>query len=350
VGAAHETLGSETALLDLLPDGVVLADASGRVVAANPVASDLLETPVAPGDALSDVVHLQDLEGNDWLRCTAPFDGLPTRTRLTETTWWSPAGRELLVTASIGRARPAGEVTGVAICLRLASARQRGDRHRSELVATVAHELRSPLTGVKGFTSTLISKWDRLTDSQKLLMLRTVDADADRLTRLITELLDVARIDAGRISVRKIPLDVEATVAELLSPMVAPTGRVVRFEPAGAAVVWADRDRLAQILANLVENAFVHGSGDVVVRVVPRADGGVDLVVDDSGAGIPEDIRSRIFTKFWRRGPGSGTGLGLFIVSGLVQAHGGEVLVEQAPTGGARLRVVLPQGEPAGLD
>ncbi len=303
-----------------------------------------------PGDQLADVVRLQDLDGNDWFTCVRPYDGLALRTELVESSWWSPSGREVLVTVTLSRVRPGGPVAGVALSLRNARVRERAERSRSELVATVAHELRSPLTGVKGFTSTLISKWDRLTDSQKLLMLSTVDADADRLTRLITELLDVARIDSGRLSVRKEPIRLGPFVTSLLAPMEPPAGRRLGVSIEADPVVWVDRDRLAQVLANLVENAFAHGDGDVSVALREGPGSGVELVVDDEGSGIPEEIRPRIFTKFWRHGRGSGSGLGLFIVSGLVAAHDGVVSVEESPGGGARMRVTLPSGEPAGLD
>jgi signal transduction histidine kinase len=336
--------------LDRLPDGVVLADEGGQVTAANHAASRLLEVVVKPGARLADVVRLQDLDGNEWYRCANPYRGLALRTMLVESSWWSVSGREVLVTVKLARPRPAGPVTGVALSLRTANARERADRSRSELVATVAHELRSPLTGVKGFTSTLISKWDRLTDSQKLLMLRTVEADADRLTRLITELLDVARIDSGRLSVRKEPTRLAPVVTTLLEPMQPPAGRRLVVNIDGDPMVWVDRDRLAQVLANLVENAFAHGAGDVTVWLSETSASGAELVVDDEGTGIPAAIRPRIFTKFWRHGRAGGTGLGLFIVSGLVAAHQGTVTVELAPGGGARLRVRLPSGEPTGLD
>ncbi len=338
--------GAALHALDRLPDGVLLADGHGCVTWANPSARQLLETPVQPGVRLAQAMQLQDLHGKDWFGCINPYDGLALRSKLVESSWWSVSGREVLVTGRLERDHPAGPVTGVAICLRSAHARERGDRSRSELVATLAHELRSPLTGVKGFTSTLISKWDRLTDGQKLLMLRTVDADADRLTRMIVELLDVARIDSGRLSVRKEPTRLAPLLSSLVDRMAAPVGRRVNLDLDGDPHVWADRDRLAQVLANLVENAFTHGAGDVDVRLRGRADEGAEIIVDDEGAGIPADIRARIFTKFWRQGAGGGSGLGLFIVAGLVAAHEGSVVVERAPRGGARLRVLLPNGAP----
>jgi signal transduction histidine kinase len=94
--------------------------------------------------------------------------------------------------------------------LRDASARHRGDSQRGELISTLAHELRSPLTSVKGFTSTLLHRWERFSDDQKREMLATVNMDADRVTRLIRELLDVSRIDAGRLELRRTEFDLAA--------------------------------------------------------------------------------------------------------------------------------------------
>lgn len=340
--------GSDTghAWLDRLPDGAVIADGRGRVVLVNAAACRLLETNVQLGSQLEDVMRLQNLDGDTWFECAKPYEGIALRTELVESSWWSRSGHEVLVTGRFERNRPAGAVTGVALSLRSARARERAERSRSELVATVAHELRSPLTGVKGFTSTLLSKWDRLTDSQKLLMLSTVDADADRLTRLITELLDVARIDSGRLSVRKEPVRLAPVVAALLEPMQPPPDRKLVAHIDGDPTIWADRDRLAQVLSNLVENAFAHGDGDVDVWLTDTSDGGCELIVDDEGDGIPEEIRPRVFTKFWRHGRAGGSGLGLFIVSGLVTAHDGLVSVETSPRGGARMRITLPSGEP----
>ncbi|MBA2699047.1 MAG: PAS domain-containing sensor histidine kinase [Nocardioidaceae bacterium] len=343
---------SSDRLLDALPDGVVIAGADGLVTHANRTALRLVEYsgPRPFGRPLRDVMALQDLDGFEWFDCVRPYTGLCVRRRLVESSWHTANGTEVLVTGSLQRHTPAGGVHSVTLGLRDGRSRERVDLARSDLVATVAHELRSPLTGVKGFTSTLLSKWDRFTDSQKQLMLRTVDADADRLTRLIAELLDVARIDSGRLSLRKEPVDLVDAVRRQLDPLSAPGDRTISLHGDDSAEVWVDRDKFAQVVANLVENGIKHGDGDVAVTVLGSGDGGAELIVDDHGNGIDEAIRPRIFTKFWKHGRGGGSGLGLYIVGGLVAAHGGAVRVEVSPSGGARMRVMLPAAQPAGLD
>lgn len=340
------------ALLDVLPDGVVVAGADGLVTHVNAVALRLVEYtgPEPVGRPLGEVMELQDLDGNDWFNCVLPYTGLAVRRRLVESSWHTASGTEVLTTVALHRQTPAGSVDTVVVGLRDGRSRERVDLARSDLVATVAHELRSPLTGVKGFTSTLLTKWDRFTDSQRQLMLRTVDADADRLSRLIAELLDVARIDAGRLSLRKEPVDLVEAVRRQLEPLSVPGERTISLHGDDRVVAWVDRDKFAQVVANLVENGIKHGDGDVEVTIRGSEGGGAELTVDDRGPGIDLDIRPRIFTKFWKHGRGGGSGLGLYIVGGLVAAHDGVVQVEESPSGGARMRVVLPGGQPAALD
>jgi signal transduction histidine kinase len=337
-------------LLDALPDGAVVADAEGRVVAVNRVAADMLGVDAAGrlGRPLAEVLKLQTADGRDWVAYIAPYGGLRSRTGIPEQSWLLPDGKEVLVTATLHRAEPRGPVSRVAVSLRSGRGRARLDRERSDLVATVAHELRSPLTGVKGFVQALLNRWDKLNDEQKKLMLTTVNADADRLSRLIAELLDVARIDTGRLSLYPRPVDATVLVQRVVDSVQAGTARTIAYHaPADLPLIQADPDKFTQVITNLVENAVRHGDGTVTVRLeaLPaRHDLGVRLTVDDEGAGISPEIRRRVFTKFWTGGVRGGSGLGMYIVHGLARAHGGTVDIGESPAGGARIQVAWPQG------
>ncbi|MEU6235822.1 ATP-binding protein [Kitasatospora sp. NPDC047058] len=353
---------------DDLPDGLVVADAQGRVVCFNRAAARL--TGIRPeavlGSPLEDALPLEDLDGRRWWQLTDPYGGLAIRTSQPERNLLLPGGREVLVSARYVRSCPQGRLERLVIALRGTEARRRTERSHAELIATVAHELRSPLTSVKGFTATLLAKWERFTDGQKRLMLETVDADADRVTRLIAELLDISRIDAGRLELRKQVVDLAAAVHRHVARKVATGIPEDRFdirvsEP--LTVLWADPDKVDQVLANLLENAVRHGEGTVTIEVAPakevveapvwersgtppRTVEGTAVTVSDEGTGIPEDSMPRVFTRFWRGSKRGGTGLGLYIVKGIVEAHGGSIRVDRAPGGGARFRFILPAGVP----
>jgi signal transduction histidine kinase len=344
-------LEHDKAAFEVLPDGLLIADDAGSVVLLNAAGAALLRCSADSVLAhdYREVLPLTDTVGRDWWACTDPYAGLAIRTGQPERRIMLPDERELYVTARYLRQGKCGPLTQLVVSFRGAGERERAERDRADLVSTVAHELRSPLTSVKGFTATLLNKWDRFNDDQRLLMLQTVNADADRVTRLITELLDVSRIDAGRLELRKQVVDVALAVQRLIDGRIASGDAVERFEIVAASdlpEMWLDPDKLDQVLANLVDNAIRHGGGKVTVTV-ERAGDGVELTVCDEGAGVAPDIRNLVFRRFWRAGRRGGTGLGLYIVKGLVQAHGGEVAVTEAPGGGACLRVVLPPGTPA---
>lgn len=340
---------------DELPDGLVVADESGRVVCFNAAAARITE--IAPEDALGrpleHALPLQDIEGRRWWRLTDPYGGLAIRRGQPERNLLL-GGREVLVSARYVRSRPTGPVQRLVIALRGTEARRRTELSHAELIATVAHELRSPLTSVKGFTATLLQKWERFTDDQKRLMLETVDADANRVTRLIAELLDISRIDSGRLEVRRQRVDMIAAVRRHVQAQTTAGQRPDRFlirmmEP--LPDLWADPDKVDQVLGNLLENAVRHGEGTVTIEVGPAPDAtsteGTSVTVSDEGPGIPEESMSRVFTRFWRGSKRGGTGLGLYIVKGIVEAHGGTITVGRAPAGGAQFRFSLPVAAPA---
>jgi len=346
VGIEHEK-----AAFDVLPDGLLIADENGSVVLLNPAGARLLRRTIdeALGRDYREILPVTDSVGHDWWECTRPYDGLAIRTGQPERRLTLPDERELYVTATYVREQRCGSLSRLVISFRGAADRERAERDRADLVSTVAHELRSPLTSVKGFTATLLNKWDRFNDEQRKLMLQTVNADADRVTRLISELLDVSRIDADRLELHKQVVDVPAAVRRVIDGRVAAGESPERFQvdvTGELPEVWLDPDKLDQVLANLLDNAIRHGSGDIHLAV-RRAGDGVAISIADHGCGVAPDIRGLVFRRFWRAGRRGGTGLGLYIVKGLVEAHGGTVFVGEADGGGAMFRVTFPAGTPA---
>ena len=368
---------------DDLPDGLVVTDQAGRITVFNRAASRLTGLPAAGlvGRDVRCVLPLRDAGGRNWWLTADPYQGLPTRTRHPEMSLYLVNGTELLVTvgyvratrydpAHPGRRGGPGPLQRVVICLRGTQQRARLERSRADLVTTVAHELRSPLTSVKGFTATLLAKWTRFTDDQKQVMLETVNADADRVTRLITELLDVSRIESGRMELHRQLVSIPEQVQKIVAGRVAAGERADRFRVQVRGPLpetWLDADKIDQILGNLVENAIRHGAGTVTVVVEPaetvatRASGragampgspaavitpAVVVSVRDEGDGVAPELVPRIFRQFWRAKRRSGAGLGLFIVKGLVEAHGGIIIVQRAPGGGAEFRFTMPAGLP----
>ncbi|MEU4346421.1 ATP-binding protein [Streptomyces sp. NPDC023838] len=344
-----------------LPDGLVVADEKGRVICFNAAAARI--TAVAKRDAIGEELEralpLEDLKGRRWWQLTDPYGGLAIRVGQPERNLLLPGGREVLVSARYVREHPTGPVRRVVVSLRSTEARRRTERSHAELIATVAHELRSPLTSVKGFTATLLAKWERFTDDQKRLMLETVDADANRVTRLIAELLDISRIDSGRLEVRRQPVDMAAAVGRHIQAHVAsgqaPDRFLVRIQRP-LPDLWADPDKIDQVLGNLLENAVRHGEGTVTIEVAPAPvridehdEKGTAVTVSDEGPGIPEESMGRVFTRFWRGSKRGGTGLGLYIVKGIVEAHGGTIAVGRGSGGGAEFRFILPVSAPAYL-
>ncbi|GFH36977.1 PAS domain-containing protein [Streptomyces pacificus] len=343
---------------DDLPDGLVVADEHGRIICFNAAAARITAVPAdrALGRPLDHALPLEDLKGRRWWPLTDPYGGLATRVGQPERNLLLPGGREVLVSVRYVRQAPTGPVRRVVVSLRGTEARRRTERSHAELIATVAHELRSPLTSVKGFTATLLAKWERFTDDQKRLMLETVDADANRVTRLIAELLDISRIDSGRLEVRRQPVDLAAAVGRHVQAYTAgglsPDRFFVRVHH-HLPDLWADPDKIDQVLGNLLENAVRHGGGTVTIEVAPACgvndEKGTAVTVSDEGPGIPEQSMSRVFTRFWRGSKRGGTGLGLYIVKGIVEAHGGTISVGRGPGGGAEFRFTLPVGTPAYL-
>ncbi len=214
---------------------------------------------------------------------------------------------------------------------------ERGVEMQRQFTANAAHELRTPLAILSAGLEAL-----PLTSEAERLRL-----DAERMSRLVSQLLRVARLDARPLDLSQtIDLgEVASEVVEHLAPWAIRHDRNLGFEPAGGPVaVRGDRDALADAIRNLVENALAHSpeGGEVTVRV----DGQGEVSVLDHGVGVPAELRERIFERFWRsperRGSGVGAGLGLSIVAETARAHAGQVTVDEAAGGGACFTLTLP--------
>jgi signal transduction histidine kinase/CheY-like chemotaxis protein len=252
--------------------------------------------------------------------------------------------RTLAVTA----ARLGSEDDGVVWTVRDISERARLERAKSEFVATASHELRSPLTSIKGFVELLERSPENMSARQREFV-DIILKSTDRLVDLVNDLLDVARIEADHVEINRRPIDVgEAVkeVVELMGPRFAEKHQQLGVYVApNLPLALADPARVRQIVANLVTNAHLYTQADGRIHIGVEPDRAwVQIVVEDSGVGMTLEEASRVFDRFYRGRKGStpGTGLGLSIVKSLVELHQGQVGVESAPGRGSTFRVRLP--------
>jgi signal transduction histidine kinase len=230
---------------------------------------------------------------------------------------------------------------------------QEANRLKTEFVSMVSHELRTPLTSIQGYAELLLED-ERIAGEQRE-SLTIVKNSSDRLLGLINDLLDLSRMEAGRVDLHRTSLDLARLIREVagsLRPLIEAKRQRLRLDLGDALPpVWADADRVTQILTNLISNAhkytLVEGSITVAAR---RDDGFVRVDVSDTGIGLSPEDQAQLFTKFFRahdRSPqaAGGTGLGLVITRLLVELHGGRITVSSAPGQGSTFSFSLPAVE-----
>jgi signal transduction histidine kinase len=238
---------------------------------------------------------------------------------------------------------------------RRAGERDQLDRMKDEFVLTASHELRSPLTSVQGFAELLLLERDKLSPGQA----ETVEVILDNtrhLVRLLNDLLDLARSDAGRLTIRPVPTGAAGLIEEAVKTMRAQF--VSRDQRLGLSIetelpqIEADRDRIRQVLVNLLTNANEYCPQGATIEVKARqVDAEVEIDVIDDGPGIPQQQLEHIFERFTRGDAGEtqrvgGTGLGLAISKSLVELHGGSLDVESSPGAGSAFLIRLPAAAP----
>jgi signal transduction histidine kinase len=231
--------------------------------------------------------------------------------------------------------------------------RKRAEEARDEFLSVAAHELKTPLTSLRGFVQVLLRQSEKGSPADPVRLtqaLRTIDEQTQKLSRLVAQLLDVSRIDAGRLVVDTKPLNLVTLVEDAVAAARTRCGgHLVSLRAPTSLLAPVDPLRFEQVLTNLLENAIKFSPAGGRVDVAVRRDGGQALIaVTDHGVGVPPEHRDRIFDRFFQVPQGgsvAGMGLGLYISRQIVELHGGRLTAEFPPEGGTRLLVALPAPE-----
>jgi two-component system phosphate regulon sensor histidine kinase PhoR len=340
--------GKVTAILDGMVEGVIAVDGHEHIVLMNERARAIFNLGAAGGERkpFLEVIRNADLHQVFRESRGAPEGAVLRR----EVRVPGPVERVLQVHAV--PLRLAGNERGLVMVLHDITELRRLEQVRTEFVANVSHELRSPLTAIHGYLETLLGgSLEEPENARKFLEI--VFRHTERLGRLIDDLTDLSNIELGRVTLRLEPTRLDEIVESALSIIrpKAESGRVRMAAelPADLPTVQADRDRLAQILINLVDNAvkYTAPGGAVWVRAAETGNGLIEIAVSDTGIGIPAADLLRVTERFYRVDKArsqelGGTGLGLAIVKHLVLAHGGELKIDSQLGKGTTVRFTLP--------
>ncbi|MGJ6965235.1 PAS domain S-box protein [Streptosporangium sp. G11] len=314
----------ERAVFDASADGIAVLDGMGRVVQWNPAASDLT------GFHAAEVIG-----GPPPFQLPGPGDKLSIQ--LPSGTWLDVLCAEIVET---------GEIV---VDFRDVTRAKELEEAKDLFLATTSHELRTPITVVRGFASTLDTRWDSMADTERRAAVHTIAERARSLGQLMDHLLLGSRAGAGELTLRIESFDLAELVrgATLGLPILSDLHRVEVDVPDDLPPVSGDALATDILLAQLLENAFKYSPDGGLIRVEAWVDGDrVVLVVDDEGVGIAHASRERVFERFVQADSGDrrrfgGVGLGLYIVRSLARAQGGEVSAHPRPSGGTRMRLAL---------
>jgi len=360
------------ALMKGVRDGLIVSDQDGRILSCNEAVTSLVGVREEEliGQPLTNIVLLEkaDREAGHQPEHATTDDGASERAADNESglpttnvfgqempsngTVFCRSGMALMMPIShLAILNESGATAGhlTVIYIVQASSVQQA---QTEFVSTVSHELRTPLTSIKGFADTILRAGERLDLAQQRRYVGIIKDQADRLTRLVEDLLSVSRLESKKMQLIVRAIDLAEMVQRVLRNLSDKAGehKIVTNIPAGLAPVWADGDRLEQILTNLIDNAIKYSPSNTTVTVSAREINAnpalVEFSVSDQGVGIEPEHLPQIFTKFARIDnplvrQTEGTGLGLYITRSLVIALGGEIKVESVP-GHTTFTVKLP--------
>ena len=350
-------------LVNMTPVGVVVLDArTGTPTSLNREARrivDSLRDPDQPAKQLGRTLTYRRAGGREIPLPESPLVqalGTGETVRAEEVVFSAPNGRSVTTILSATPIQSEeGEVESVVVTLQDMTPLKELERLRAEFLATVSHELRVPLTSIKGSAATVLGAATDLDPAVVRQFFRIIEEQADHMHTLVADLLDMARIESGTLAVSPEPAEVAPLVDRARNGFANAGGRnnlVIEVEP-DLPLVMADRWRVVQVLGNLLSNAARHSKESTAIRVAVVREGiYVAFSVADEGRGIPTERLPHLFRKFLRLEPedqGGDTGLGLAICKGIVEAHGGRIWAESDGPGlGARFTFTLPTAGEAG--
>ena len=350
------------ALVSTSPIGVVVLDAgTGGVVSVNREAKRIAEGLRMPDRSMERLVELVTCRRADGSEVALTDFPLERQLRHAETVRAEeielsvPDGRSVRTLINSTPIRgPDGEVESVVVTMQDLAPFEELERMRTEFLAIVSHELRTPLTSIQGSAGAVLTAEPGFARPEMMQFFRIIDEQAGRMSGLIRDLLDAGRIATGTLSVSPEPSDAAVLVDSARRSFVSGGGRhpVAADLPGDLPRVMADRERVVQVLSNLLSNAARHSPESSPIRVAARRDGAhVAISVSDEGRGIPPEQLAHLFRKHAvgdDAGGGLGSGLGLAICKGLVEAHGGRIGAESdGPGRGARFTFTVPVADEA---
>jgi signal transduction histidine kinase len=354
------------AILESIADGVIVSDAQHRIILANMPAGSILDIPREQliDKSINELLGLYALADQSWV--PAIEDWARNADRLQR---WSYLEERLALEDKVINVRVSpvlvgNQFFGTVSIFRDITKEVEVDRLKSEFVSTVSHELRTPMTSIKGYVDLLLMGAAGDMSQPQVRYLQVIKNNAERLHMLVNDLLNISRIETGKVSLDLRPIDVADLVEQVVDGHVR--GRIQHEDknikittdlPDNLPLVNADYARITQVLTNLLDNALNYTANGESIKVSALPEGNtICLSVTDSGIGISEENQKKIFDRFFRAEDSMvqkvpGTGLGLAIVRSIVEMHGGQLKVHsklgQGSTFSFNLPVVLEDSEPA---
>lgn len=353
----HLESAKNQAILESIADGVLVTDATGTVVLANLSAGQILEIPHDQliGKPVNELLGLFAATGENWIHTVEEWAHSTRREGQPQYLAERLTIEDKFVSVRLSPVFASGQFIGTVSIFRDVTQAVEVDRMKSEFVSTVSHELRTPMTSIKGYAELMImGAAGDMSDAQKQY-LDVILGNADRMSELINDLLDISRIESGKTTLEIQPVNlshiVTQVVGEHLQGLISHEDKPIQVSTdisPTLPMVNADPDRVTQILTNLLDNAFQYTPANGMISVSTQANGSfVAISVSDTGVGISKENQAKVFDRFFRVEDSEiqqvpGTGLGLAIVRSLVEMHGGTIDVESSLGEGSTFTFTLP--------